>query len=41
MASPIGRALLGKGVGDVASLKLPAGMRQLEVIELKTIHDTP
>jgi transcription elongation factor GreA len=39
MASPIGRALLGKGVGDVASLKLPAGMRQLEVVELKTIHD--
>ena len=39
MASPIGRALLGKGVGDVASLKLPAGLRQLEVIELKTIHD--
>jgi transcription elongation factor GreA len=39
MASPIGRALLGKGVGDVASLRLPAGMRQLEVVELKTIHD--
>jgi transcription elongation factor GreA len=40
MASPIGRALLGKAVGDVASLKLPGGLRQLEVIELKTIHDT-
>src|SRR4051812_13688070 len=39
MASPIGRALLGKGVGDVASLKLPAGLRQLEVIDLRTIHD--
>src|SRR4051812_42991413 len=39
MSSPIGRALLGKAVGDVASLRLPAGMRQLEVIELKTIHD--
>src|ERR1043165_8426071 len=39
MASPIGRALLGKGVGDVANLKLPAGLRQLEVVELKTIHD--
>jgi transcription elongation factor GreA len=38
MASPIGRALLGKGVGDVANLKLPAGLRQLEVVELKTIH---
>ena len=39
MSSPIGRALLGKGVGDVANLKLPAGMRQLEVVDLKTIHD--
>lgn len=39
MASPIGRALLGKAVGDVASLKLPAGLRQLELIELKTVHD--
>lgn len=39
MASPIGRALLGKAVGEVANLKLPAGLRQLEVVELKTIHD--
>lgn len=39
MASPIGRALLGKAVGDVASLRLPAGLRQLELVELKTIHD--
>ena len=38
MSSPIGRALLGKAVGDVANLKLPAGLRQLEVLELKTIH---
>ena len=40
MASPIGRALLGKAVGDVANLRLPAGLRQLQVVELKTIHDT-
>jgi len=39
MASPIGRALLGKAVGDVASLRLPGGLRQLELVELKTIHD--
>jgi transcription elongation factor GreA len=39
MASPIGRALLGKAVGEVAFLKLPAGVRQLKVVELKTIHD--
>ena len=39
MASPIGRALLGKAVGEVAHLKLPAGVRQLKVVDLRTIHD--
>ena len=39
MSSPIGRALLGKKVGEVALLKLPAMMRRLKVTELKTIHD--
>jgi transcription elongation factor GreA len=39
MASPIGRALLGKAVGEVAHLKLPAGTRQLKLVELRTIHD--
>jgi transcription elongation factor GreA len=39
MASPIGRALLDKAVGEIAYLRLPNGMRQLKVVELKTIHD--
>jgi len=39
MASPIGRALLGKSIGEIAYLKLPTMARQLKVIELKTIHD--
>ena len=39
MASPIGRALLGKSVGEVAILKLPAITRHLEIVELVTIHD--
>jgi transcription elongation factor GreA len=39
MASPIGRALLGKGVGDEIVLRLPALTRRLKVIELQTIHD--
>jgi transcription elongation factor GreA len=38
MASPIGRALVGKGVGDVALLKLPALTRRLRITELTTIH---
>ena len=39
MSSPIGRALVGKTVGEVAILKLPTLVRRLKVVELKTIHD--
>ncbi|HEY7878759.1 MAG TPA: GreA/GreB family elongation factor [Gemmatimonadaceae bacterium] len=39
MSSPIGRALVGKGVGDVTLLKLPASTRQLQIMELATIHE--
>ncbi|MBK5188086.1 MAG: GreA/GreB family elongation factor [Gemmatimonadaceae bacterium] len=38
MSSPIGRALVGKGVGELVLLKLPASTRRLEIIDLKTIH---
>jgi transcription elongation factor GreA len=39
MSSPIGRALLGKKVGEIVYLKLPTMVRQLKVNELHTIHD--
>jgi transcription elongation factor GreA len=39
MASPIGRALLGKAVGEDVMLRLPTVTRQLVVVELYTIHD--
>jgi len=39
MESPIGRALLGKAVGDEIVLRLPAITRRLKLIELQTIHD--
>ena len=39
MSSPIGRALLGKKVGEHVFLKLPTMTRQLKVTELRTIHD--
>lgn len=39
MASPIGRALVGKGVGETAILTLPGGVRRLRVVELRTIHE--
>jgi transcription elongation factor GreA len=37
--SPIGRALLGKSVGDVTIVVTPNGKRELEVLKLTTIHD--
>ena len=37
--SPIGRALLGKEVGDIAIVITPNGKRELEVLKLRTIHD--
>jgi transcription elongation factor GreA len=37
--SPIGRALLGKEVGDVATVVTPNGKRELEILTLATIHD--
>jgi transcription elongation factor GreA len=39
LASPIGRALIGKSVGDSVLLKLPAKTRRLRILELRTIHD--
>lgn len=39
MASPIGRALIGKQVGDDVLLKLPARTRRLRIVSLKTIHE--
>ncbi len=38
MSSPIGRALLNKGVGDEVILKLPTKIRRLTIVELTTIH---
>ncbi|HJR68274.1 MAG TPA: GreA/GreB family elongation factor [Gemmatimonadaceae bacterium] len=41
MASPIGKALVGKSVGDVTMLRLPTVTRQLQIVELVTIHEAP
>lgn len=38
MSSPIGRSLVGKGVGESTILKLPAKVRRLRIVELRTIH---
>ena len=37
--SPIGRGLVGKQVGDIATVVTPNGERELEVLKLVTIHD--
>jgi transcription elongation factor GreA len=38
-SSPIGRSLLGKQVGDEVRIQIPGGVRVMEIVELKTIHD--
>ena len=37
--SPIGRALLRKQVGDIATVITPNGKRELEILKLSTIHE--
>ena len=37
--SPIGKALLGRRVGDEVKVQTPAGVKEFEVIRLKTIHE--
>jgi len=37
--SPIGRALLGKEVGDEVKVNSPGGLKTLEILKLTTIHD--
>jgi transcription elongation factor GreA len=37
-SSPIGRGLLGKQVGDSVKITIPGGTREMEIIDLITIH---
>jgi transcription elongation factor GreA len=37
--SPIGRALMGKKIGETTEVTTPNGKRELEVLSLSTIHD--
>ena len=38
-SSPIGRGLLGKRVGDNTKIQTPDGVREMEILSLKTMHD--
>ena len=39
MASPIGRALLGKVAGDILEIALPGGQLRYEVVSFLTLHE--
>ena|SRR5258708_5567864 len=39
-SSPIGKGLLGKQVGDTVKVQIPDGTREMEIVELMTIHQS-
>ena len=39
VASPVGRAFVGKEEGDEVDVSTPAGQRSFEIVKLVTIHD--
>jgi len=39
LSSPLGRALLNKGVGDEVEVQAPTGKRSYQIIELVTFHE--
>lgn len=38
-SSPIGRALLGKEVGEKVRVQIPGGMKEFEILKLTTMHE--
>lgn len=38
-SSPIGKSLMGHEEGDEVEIRTPRGVRNLEIVQLKTIHD--
>jgi transcription elongation factor GreA len=39
VASPMGRGLVDKKVGDTTVVQLPAGVRKLRIVSLRTLHE--
>ncbi len=39
VASPIGKGLMGKKVGDEVIIQIPSGTKKFEILELSTVHD--
>ena len=39
VASPIGKGLMGRKVGDEVTIQIPSGTKKYEILELSTVHD--
>jgi len=39
LSSPLGKGFIGKSEGDEVRIQTPGGVRNFEILELKTIHD--
>jgi transcription elongation factor GreA len=39
VASPIGKGLMGRKVGDEVSIQIPSGTKKYEILDLSTVHD--
>jgi transcription elongation factor GreA len=39
VSSPLGRGLVDRAIGDVAVVQLPAGVRKLKIVALRTLHE--
>jgi len=39
LSSPLGRALMNKGVGDEVEVQTPSGKRSYQIVELVTLHE--
>ena len=38
VASPVGKAIIGKSVGDEVTVRVPKGVRRLKVMEITAQH---
>jgi transcription elongation factor GreA len=38
VTSPIGKALIGKEIGDVVKVQTPRGLRELEIVDIKIVQ---
>jgi transcription elongation factor GreA len=39
IASPVARGLMGKEEGDEVRVRTPAGVRNFEIVSVRTLHD--